>query len=287
MDYQRSYDLCLRKNIVGIGWQVTDSYSRPPLSLRDYLAQGAVLWPNDGSWNTAINRLRAMDQHDLVWIRSPKPYHYHLCRIVGPWDYRDASEYREVDIVNVRPVEIIEIEATAVPREIEPRFQGGSTIEPIKDQHQLDATIELWHKYHADAPPMAVEGMLSLTPAKQEPPLQSPEFQGELQELVASLKAHAITASPRIFFRDAAGAAAYLTGVVTVSGMLCILAPAIRDILVAYVNRNKGRRATLEFPGFKASAQTAEEVREMLEAFRKFQQSNPKRKVPQSNPRND
>jgi hypothetical protein len=146
-DYQRSYDLCLRKSIIGIGWRVTEVYSRDPLSLRDYLGR---VDPNDGSWNTAINRLCAMNQHDLVWIRSPRPYHYHLCRIIGPWDYRDASEYREVDIVNVRPVEIIAIQATAVPREIEPRFQGGSTIEPIKDRHQLEATIELWQRYHSD-----------------------------------------------------------------------------------------------------------------------------------------
>lgn len=149
VDYLRSYDLCLRKNIIGVGWRVTDSYSPNPLPLRDYLSQ---VDGDDGSWNTAINRLRAMEQHDLIWIRSPRPYRYHLCRVVGPWDYRDASEYREVDIVNVRPVEIVEIEPPAVPREIEPRFQGGSTIEPIKDQHQLNATIELWRKCHADPP---------------------------------------------------------------------------------------------------------------------------------------
>ena len=63
VDYQRSYDLCLRKNVIGIGWRVTDNYSHEPLTLRDYLAQ---VDPDDGSWNTAINRLRAMDQHDLV-----------------------------------------------------------------------------------------------------------------------------------------------------------------------------------------------------------------------------
>ena len=147
VDYQASFDLCLRQHIIGIGWRVTEAYSRAPRSLRDYRSH---MDPNDGSWNTAINRLVAMDQHDLVWIRSPRPYHYYLCRIVGPWDYRDAAEYRELDIVNVRPVEMIEIEPTIVPREIEPRFLGGSTIEPIRDQHQLDATIELWHRCHTD-----------------------------------------------------------------------------------------------------------------------------------------
>lgn len=150
VNYQRSYDLCLRRSIIGVGWRVTESFSRTPLSLGDYLRR---VDPNDGSWNTAINRLRAMDQNDLVWMRSPKPYRYHLCRIVGPWDYRDSREYREVDIVNVRAAEIIEIDTSAVPREIDPRFLGGSTIEPIRDQSQFDATVELWHKSHADPLP--------------------------------------------------------------------------------------------------------------------------------------
>jgi hypothetical protein len=152
VDYQRSYDLCLRKNIIGIGWWVTDQYSLDPLSIRDYLRMAEERFPSDGSLNTAINRLRTMEQHDLVWIRSPRPYRYHLCRVVGPWDYRDGAEYREADIVNVRPVEIVEVENADVPRQIEPRFHGGSTIEPVRDQQQVSATIELWHNYHMRPP---------------------------------------------------------------------------------------------------------------------------------------
>ena len=148
VNYARSYELCLTKNVIGIGWQVTETYSPSPMSLRDYRAK---MDPNDGSWNTAIGRLLAMEQHDLVWIRSPRPYRYHLCRVVGPWDYRDSAEYRAVDIVNVRPVEIVEIESANVPGIVQPRFMAGSTIEPIKDPEQTKATIDVWHKCHADS----------------------------------------------------------------------------------------------------------------------------------------
>lgn len=151
VDYAGSYKLCVEKNIVGIGWQIAsrEAYSDVPLSLNDYLREAAKAYSDGVSWKTAINRLRDMSQNDLVWIRSPRPNHYHLCRIVGPWDYRGGREYREVDVVNVRPVEMIEIEPQDVPREIETRFIGGSTIEPIRDQSQLDATIELWRRYNA------------------------------------------------------------------------------------------------------------------------------------------
>jgi hypothetical protein len=152
VDYAGSYDLCVRKNVIGIGWQIAsrETYSDVPLSLSDYLREAAEAYPDGVSWKTAINRLRDMNQNDLVWIRSPRPNRYHLCRIVGPWDYRGAREYRELDVVNVRPVEMIEVEPQAVPREIEMRFIGGSTIEPIRNQSQVDATIELWSRYNAD-----------------------------------------------------------------------------------------------------------------------------------------
>ena len=150
VDYARSYELCLSKNVIGIGWGVTDTYSRIPKSLRDYRAESQARYPDGRSLSMALGRLLQMEQHDLVWIRSPRPHRYHLCRIVGPWDYRDSTDYRAVDIINVRPVEIVEIETPDVPGIIQPRFVGGSTIDPIKDQDQVQATIDVWHRYHAD-----------------------------------------------------------------------------------------------------------------------------------------
>lgn len=146
VNYEASYDLCLRKNVIGVGWRVTESFSPDPLSLVDYLALGRTRYPEHNSLNMAIGRLNSMQQNDLVWIRHPDR-RTHLCRIVGPWDYRDAAEYRWVDIVNVRPVEIIEVDA--VPRVMESRFAGGSTIDPIKNEGEL-ATITLWQELNAN-----------------------------------------------------------------------------------------------------------------------------------------
>lgn len=146
VNYEASYDLCLRKNVIGVGWRVTESFSPDPLSLVEYLALGKTHYPDNNSLNMAIGRLNSMQQNDLVWIRHPDR-RTHLCRIVGPWNYRDAAEYRWVDIVNVRPVEIIEVDA--VPRVMEARFAGGSTIDPIKNEGEL-ATITLWQELNAN-----------------------------------------------------------------------------------------------------------------------------------------
>lgn len=148
VDYEASYALCLRKNVIGVGWRVTERFSPDPLPLVEYLTLGKTRYHKDyNSWNMAIGRLKSMQQNDLVWIRHPDR-RTHLCRVVGPWDYRDAAEYVWVDIVNVRPVEIIEVGAEAVPRVIESRFAGGSTIDPVKNEGEL-ATITLWREINA------------------------------------------------------------------------------------------------------------------------------------------
>lgn len=149
VNYEASYALCLRKNVIGVGWQVTERFSPDPLSLAEYLTLAKTHYPDDkfNNLNMAIGRLKSMQQNDLVWIRHPDR-RTHLCRIVGPWDYRDAAEYAWVDIVNVRPVEIIEVGADAVPRVIESRFAGGSVIEPVKNEGK-PATIALWRQINA------------------------------------------------------------------------------------------------------------------------------------------
>lgn len=146
---QARYDFCLDKNIIGMGWPVTSSYSGTPLSFSEYMTKGRDEYgADDISWNTAIERLREMEQHDLVWIRSPRPYNYHLCRVVGSWDYRDSKDYLACDLVNVRAVEIVTVDASAIPADLVARFSGGSVIEPIRDQGQVEFTIATWHKCH-------------------------------------------------------------------------------------------------------------------------------------------
>ena len=156
VNYEQSYELCLRNNVIGFGWKVTEKYSAEPIKFRDYMesAEATYRGDSDNSMRTAVNRLNAMEPHDLAWIRSPNPFRhesrcfYHLCRIVGPWDYRDSAEYLAWDIVNVRPVEIIEINEDDLPKGLETRFQRGSVIEPIKTPALVDGTIQLWKRYH-------------------------------------------------------------------------------------------------------------------------------------------
>ena len=103
-----AYSFCLREGVIGVGFQVEHD-TASPLSIDDYLKLGADTfgdkWSNGRSM---VELLTKMKLGDLVWTRSPRGV-YHLCKIIGPWEYRDQPEYREVDVVNIRPVDIVQI----------------------------------------------------------------------------------------------------------------------------------------------------------------------------------
>ena len=72
-----------------------------------------------------------MSDGDLVWIRDFQGQ-YHLGRITGGWEYRDAPEYRDADIVNVRPCKLYPISG-AVPGKIMSSFIPSATLQQVND----------------------------------------------------------------------------------------------------------------------------------------------------------
>jgi hypothetical protein len=141
-----SYALCLKDKIIGVGWQVERDQASP-LSLDDYLRLGESThgdhWP---AGKIAVGLLASIQRDDLVWMRSPAGV-YHLCRVKGPWEYRDRAENKDADIANVRPVEIVEVGVSAhVPGKVIACFRPARTIQRIRDQSALAYSERLWAK---------------------------------------------------------------------------------------------------------------------------------------------
>jgi hypothetical protein len=141
-----SYGLCLDRRVIGVGWQV-DKDAITPLSIEDYFKLGAVIYGEE--WNSgkiAVGLLAKMELDDLVWMRSLQGV-YHLCKVTGPWEYRDSAEYRDADVVNVRSVEIIEVGvSTHVPGKVIACFRPARTIQRIMDQTALTSSQRIWAK---------------------------------------------------------------------------------------------------------------------------------------------
>lgn len=128
---QNAVDLCLRRNIVGIGWQVRPTPRTPD----EYWQAGDRKYTGRGhkGWSAAANAiLWRIADGDLVWFRDTFGIYY-LGQVSGDWDYRDDLEYREIDIVNVRPCKEIYPVGTTVAGKIISAFIRGYAVREIPD----------------------------------------------------------------------------------------------------------------------------------------------------------
>jgi hypothetical protein len=141
-----SYALCLDRKVIGVGWPV-DKEAITPLSIDDYFKLGADAYGEEwASGKIAVGLLAKIESDDLVWMRSLQGV-YHLCKVSGPWEYRDLAEYKDADIVNVRPVDIIEVGvSTHVPGKVIACFRPSRTVQRITDQTALGASQRIWAK---------------------------------------------------------------------------------------------------------------------------------------------
>ncbi len=94
-----------------------------------------------------------MEAGDLVWMRSPQGL-YHLCRVSGAWKYMGDEIHRNLDIVNTRPVEILEVGLEDnVPGQIVNSFIPSRTLQRINGQTSSDYSQYLWDQTHSNPLP--------------------------------------------------------------------------------------------------------------------------------------
>ena len=123
--------LCIDKNIVGVGWQI--DYETVPVLWEEYweVAKGDY---GDSSWKSALNAMKNRVQvDDLIWTRD---WHgnYFLGRIKSEWYYETSEECEKADIVNVRGCEWHKIGTEeAVPGKVVSCFRPARTIQVIDD----------------------------------------------------------------------------------------------------------------------------------------------------------
>ena len=86
-----------------------------------------------------------MENDDLVWMRILKGST--SFQISGPWEYRDQPDYKDADIVNVRPVEIVQVGVeTHVPGKVIACFRAPRAVQRIRDDTALEFSQRIWSK---------------------------------------------------------------------------------------------------------------------------------------------
>lgn len=133
---------CINRNILGVGWPVD---SEEEMTWDNYYKFGEEGYYNQGDkgWWPAVNAIKnRMQINDLCWTRDWEGIYY-LGRITSDWIYRDSSEYREADVVNIRECDWKKVgEIDSVPGKVVNSFIPSRTVQAVDDD-----SVRLYSQY--------------------------------------------------------------------------------------------------------------------------------------------
>jgi hypothetical protein len=143
-----------------MGWPVPQEERRISDDLEWYINAATREYPDNTAWHSVWTFAEDVQLHDLVWFRDLNGRFY-LAEVTGPWqyDYED-EELRRADIVNFRPVRIIEVGlADAVPGKIIACFRPSRTFQAIRSPGMLAFSEKLAGMPATEVPPNLFEFM--------------------------------------------------------------------------------------------------------------------------------
>lgn len=135
-DLEKTFKYCRDNNLLGIGWSVTGlthttdwgAYEKCACNDTNNYTSSGLQQPRYIKNNVSPD--------DLVWTRGPNgsgKYEgkYYLARVTGTWEYRSCND-DAIDIPNMFPCELQEIESQAVPGKVIRSWGGrGRTIQRV------------------------------------------------------------------------------------------------------------------------------------------------------------
>jgi len=116
------------------------------------------------------------------------------------------------------------------------------------------------------------EFSLVLIPAPDEAPIQSAEFQTELQAFTQSLTAQGIEFNSLMHFKESASGGAFNLGefyFLTTRILPILLVP-----VTVWIRARYRRKVKLKFKGVTAEATSVEEVKKLLKAVKKYEKKS-------------
>ncbi len=138
-----SFAYCLKKQVLGLGWQTKSRVSG--VSWEAYEKEAKKIHGDD-----QLSRVRFLKNkikpNDLIWTRDTKGIYY-LAKVVSGWEYYTNREAEDADITNVVRCRIIKISSVCdVPGKVIACFRPSRTIQGIKDPIAEKYSYYLWNR---------------------------------------------------------------------------------------------------------------------------------------------
>ncbi len=141
-DSKVSFDYCLKKQVLGVGWQIKSRAKN--ISWEYYEKEAIKIHDKD------LSRVRYLKnnikENDLIWTRDTKG-NYYLAKVLIEWEYYSNPEAEKADIVNVCRCKIIKVhKLDDVPGKVIASFRASRTIQRINDTTSKNYSKFLWNK---------------------------------------------------------------------------------------------------------------------------------------------
>lgn len=140
------FEYCRKNNILGCGWRLLDKNDNKimPKDIEECEKLGREQYDHARGFVVSIHALKEIEIDDLIWTRDEGVYY--LCRVTGKWRYDNSEESYRNDVLNVIPVEFIEVGTIEnVPGKVVNSFRARSAIQRIHGNPALEASKMIYN----------------------------------------------------------------------------------------------------------------------------------------------
>jgi hypothetical protein len=124
-DRRSTFDFCLDRGVVGVGWGVAGD----PADFADY-AQAAN--QRYGGVNPSVRALYRLPNGTAIWTYDAARHDFYLAEVISGWQHLSDAAAVHVDIRNVRPVHMFYVDKSQVPVAVRRAFSRGRTLQRVR-----------------------------------------------------------------------------------------------------------------------------------------------------------
>lgn len=140
---EASFKYCLRKQVLGLGWQTESQISG--VSWEDYEQDAEKIY-GSGELSRVRYLKNKIKPSDLIWTRDTKGCYY-LAKVLSGWEYYTNKEAQDADIANIVRCKIIKVSSVDdVPGKVIACFRPSRTIQGINDLIVEQYSFYLWNR---------------------------------------------------------------------------------------------------------------------------------------------
>lgn len=136
------FNYCLKHNILGVGWRITDSIEE--ITWEEYLKKASEIFKKIDTVNYLKNKIKS---NDLIWTRDELG-DYYLAKVKSEWKYFNTLEAneRDIDIANIVEVDLLKIPTGEVPGKVIACFRPARTLQAINSDFVREYSKYLWNE---------------------------------------------------------------------------------------------------------------------------------------------